>query len=57
MIGVNLTGFFFGCKRAAQQFLTQDPVQHVRGRIINISSQHGMVPARRGGMGDSATPR
>lgn len=43
VIGVNLTGFFHGCKRAAQQFLTQDPVKAVRGRIINISSQHGMV--------------
>ncbi|MGV8989442.1 MAG: SDR family NAD(P)-dependent oxidoreductase [Cypionkella sp.] len=43
VMGVNLTGFFYGCKRAAQQFLTQDPVQDVRGRIINISSQHGMV--------------
>lgn len=43
VIGVNLTGFFYGCKRAAQQFLTQDPVDEVRGRIINISSQHGMV--------------
>ena len=43
VIGVNLTGFFYGCKCAAQQFLTQDPVQDVRGRIINISSQHGMV--------------
>jgi len=43
VIGVNLTGVFYGCKRAAQQFLTQDPVQDVRGRIINISSQHGMV--------------
>ncbi len=43
VIGVNLTGFFYCCKRATQQFLTQDPVQHVRGRIINISSQHGMV--------------
>lgn len=43
VIGVNLTGYFYGCKRAAQQFLTQDPVKDVRGRIINISSQHGMV--------------
>ena len=43
VIGVNLTGFFYCCKRATQQFLTQDPVNEVRGRIINISSQHGMV--------------
>jgi glucose 1-dehydrogenase len=43
VIGVNLTGYFYGCKRAAQQFLEQDPVKEVRGRILNISSQHGMV--------------
>jgi len=43
VIGVNLTGFFYCCKRAAEQFLKQEPVNDVRGRIINISSQHGMV--------------
>ncbi len=43
VIGVNLTGFFFCCKRAVGQMLLQDPVNDVRGRIINISSQHGMV--------------
>lgn len=30
-------------QRAAQQFLLQEPVGDTRGRIINISSQHGMV--------------
>jgi len=43
VIGVNLTGFFFCCKRAVGQMLRQDPVNGVRGRIINISSQHGMI--------------
>ena len=43
VIGVNLTGFFFCCKRAVGQMLHQEPVNGVRGRIINISSQHGMV--------------
>jgi len=43
VIGVNLTGFFFCCKRAVGQMLQQEPVNRVRGRIINISSQHGMV--------------
>lgn len=43
VIGVNLTGFFYCCKRGVQQMLLQDPVDDVRGRIINISSQHGMV--------------
>ena len=43
VIGVNLTGFFYCCKRAVMQMRTQAPVNDVRGRIINISSQHGMV--------------
>lgn len=57
VIGVNLKGVFFGCKRAVQQMLTQEPLAEeadaetpeagVRGRIINISSQHGMIAAPR----------
>jgi NAD(P)-dependent dehydrogenase (short-subunit alcohol dehydrogenase family) len=43
VMDVNLTGMFFGCKRAVQQMLTQAPRGEARGRIINISSQHGMV--------------
>lgn len=43
VISVNLTGFFFCCKRAVGQMLHQEPVNGVRGRIINLSSQHGMV--------------
>jgi glucose 1-dehydrogenase len=43
VIAVNLTGFFYCSKRAVMQMLTQQPVNEVRGRIINISSQHGMV--------------
>ncbi|MBZ9841402.1 SDR family NAD(P)-dependent oxidoreductase [Mesorhizobium sp. CA5] len=43
VIGVNLTGFFYCNKRAVTQMLAQAPVNEVRGRIINISSQHGMV--------------
>ncbi len=43
VLSVNLTGFFFCSKRAVQQMLEQEPVNDVRGRIINISSQHGMV--------------
>jgi NAD(P)-dependent dehydrogenase (short-subunit alcohol dehydrogenase family) len=42
---VNLTGVFFGCKRAVQQMLRQDIVSEARGRIVNISSQHGMISA------------
>ena len=47
VMGVNLTGMFFGCKRAVQQMLTQEPRGEARGRIVNISSQHGMVAAPR----------
>ena len=42
---VGLRGVFLCCKRAVQQMLDQEPVAEARGRIINISSQHGMVGA------------
>lgn len=44
-LSVNLKGVFFGCKAAALQMLTQDASAGVRGRIVNVSSQHGMVAA------------
>lgn len=44
-MGVNAKGVFFGCKRAVQQMLLQPVVGDARGRIVNISSQHGMVAA------------
>jgi len=40
---VNLTGMFNGCKRAIQQMITQEPHQEVRGRVINLGSQQGIV--------------
>lgn len=40
---VNLTGIFNGCKRAVQQMLTQEPRAEVRGRLINLGSQQGIV--------------
>jgi glucose 1-dehydrogenase len=40
---VNLTGMFYGCKRAVQQMVTQEPLIEVRGRIINLGSQLGIV--------------
>jgi glucose 1-dehydrogenase len=43
IMDVGLRGVFLCCKRAVQQMLTQEPVGEARGRIINISSQHGMV--------------
>jgi len=43
VMAVNLDGVFFGCKRAVQQMRLQEPLGEARGRIINLSSQHGMV--------------
>jgi NAD(P)-dependent dehydrogenase (short-subunit alcohol dehydrogenase family) len=42
---VNLTGMFYGCKRAVQQMVTQQPLLEVRGRIINLGSQLGVGKA------------
>ena len=47
VIDVNLTGMFLGCKRAIQVMLDQEPRDGVRGRIVNITSQHGMISAPR----------
>jgi glucose 1-dehydrogenase len=44
---VNLTGMFNGCKRAVQQMITQEPRHEVRGRVINLGSQQGIVTAPR----------
>ena len=54
IMAVNLKGVFFGCKRAVQQMLEQEPLgqppgeepRDVLGRIVNLSSQHGMICAR-----------
>jgi glucose 1-dehydrogenase len=45
IMAVGLRGVFLCCKRAVAQMLSQEPVADVRGRIINLSSQHGMVGA------------
>jgi len=47
VMSVNLTGMFYGCKRAVQQMLTQEPRNEVRGRIINLGSQQGIVNSPR----------
>jgi NAD(P)-dependent dehydrogenase (short-subunit alcohol dehydrogenase family) len=47
VLQVNLTGMFNGCKRAVQQMITQEPVREVRGRLINLGSQQGIVAAPR----------
>src|SRR5262249_48820323 len=43
IMNVNLRGVFLCCKRAIAQMVEQEPIGEVRGRVINISSQHGMV--------------
>eukprot|EP00037_Helgoeca_nana_P011518 m.103506 g.103506 ORF g.103506 m.103506 type:complete len:327 (+) comp20883_c0_seq1:187-1167(+) len=45
VLGVNARGYFLGCKAAVTQFLRQPITEAsgLRGRLINISSQHGMV--------------
>jgi len=43
LMDVNLRGAFLFCKKAVATMLDQDPINEVRGRIVNVSSQHGMV--------------
>jgi NAD(P)-dependent dehydrogenase (short-subunit alcohol dehydrogenase family) len=45
VMAVNAKGVFLGCRAAVRQMLTQEPVGEIRGRIVNISSQHGMIRA------------
>ena len=43
VMAVNLRGPFLCCKRAVAQMVEQEPRAEVRGRIVNITSQHGMI--------------
>lgn len=43
VLAVNLTGMFLGCQRAVRQMMKQEPINDVRGRLVNITSQHGMI--------------
>jgi glucose 1-dehydrogenase len=43
ILDVGLRGVFLCCKRAVIQMLKQEERGETRGRIINLSSQHGMV--------------
>ena len=43
IMAVNLRGVFLGAKRAVAQMIEQEPVDEVRGRVVVISSQHGMI--------------
>ncbi len=45
VLDVNLTGVYRCCRAAVRQMLQQLPEDEVRGRIINLSSQHGMIAA------------
>ena len=42
-MAVNLRGVFLGTKRAVAEMVAQEPIGEVRGRVVVISSQHGMV--------------
>jgi glucose 1-dehydrogenase len=46
VMSVNMTGLFNGCKRAVRQMRLQEPIEDVRGRLINLGSQHGIIGAR-----------
>ena len=43
IMAVNLRGPFMLCRAAIRQMLGQSPRAEVRGRIVNITSQHGLV--------------
>jgi glucose 1-dehydrogenase len=43
MMAVNLRGPYLLCRAAVRQMLRQPLVGDARGRIVNITSQHGMV--------------
>lgn len=45
IFAVNIRGPFMLCREAIRQMLTQPVLGDARGRIINITSQHGMVGA------------
>ena len=45
VMAVNAKGVFLGCRAAVRRMLDQEPRDEVRGRIVNISSQHGMIRA------------
>ena len=43
IMAVNLRGVFLGTQKAVAQMLTQEPQHEVRGRVIVLSSQQGMI--------------
>ena len=45
VLDVNLTGVYRCCRAAVRQMVRQEVVDEVRGRIVNLASQHGMIAA------------
>lgn len=45
VLDVNLGGVYRCCRAAVRQMARQAPVDEVRGRIVNLSSQHGIIAA------------
>jgi NAD(P)-dependent dehydrogenase (short-subunit alcohol dehydrogenase family) len=45
VLNVNLSGVYRCCRAAVRQMVGQVPVDEVRGRVINLSSQHGLIAA------------
>jgi len=43
VMAVNVTGVFLMCRSAVRKMLGQEILREARGRIVNISSQHGMI--------------
>lgn len=43
MMAVGLRGVFLCCRAAVRQMLSQSPIAEARGRILNISSQVGLI--------------
>jgi glucose 1-dehydrogenase len=43
IMAVNLRGVFLCCRRAIGEMVEQEPIGEARGRVIIISSQHGMI--------------
>src|SRR2546422_1842386 len=43
IMAVNLRGVFLCCRRAIGEMVDQAPIGEARGRVIIISSQHGMI--------------
>ena len=43
IMAVNLRGVFLCCRRAIGEMVEQEPIGEARGRVIIVSSQHGMI--------------